>query len=231
MLQASLRVGNSDSPLEREADEVAGRIVGQGQGPASLAAPAAIARSVSESTGADVGAGRQAGTAPAEALGALEGGGAPLPDSERAYFEPRLGHSFAGVRIHTGAGTGAAATRLGARAFTHGSDVAFAPGEYAPQSERGRRLLAHELVHVVQQSQRATSDVQRDLATPPPVVAPAAQPDLTPEQIQSALRFNQQRFDRDPHPPHPGPGGHRAHRRAGPRTTWWRSPQSRGSTG
>ena len=100
------------------------------------------------------------------------------------------------MRIHTGAGTEAAATRLGARAFTHGSDVAFAPGEYAPQSERGRRLLAHELVHVVQQSQRATSDVQRDLATPPPVVAPAAQPDLTPEQIQSALRFNQQRFDR-----------------------------------
>ena len=144
-----------------------------------------------------MGSGREAGAAPApaETLGALEGGGAPLPDSERAYFEPRLGHSFAGVRVHTGAGAAAAATRLGARAFTHGSDVAFASGEYAPQTEGGRRLLAHELVHVVQQSQRATSDVQRDLATPPPEVAPAAQPDLTPEQIQSALRFNQQRFD------------------------------------
>ncbi len=52
LLQASLRVGGPDTPLEREAEEIAGRVVGQGMAPASLAAPAAIARSVAGTAGA-----------------------------------------------------------------------------------------------------------------------------------------------------------------------------------
>jgi hypothetical protein len=135
------------------------------------------------------------GAAADAGIRSLAGGGTPLPVGERSFFESRLGHSFAGVRVHTGTDAAAAARGLGARAFTRGRDIAFAPGEYAPGTGGGRRLLAHELVHVVQQSQRATPEVQRDLATPPPAVVPAAQPDLTPDQIQAALRFNRARYD------------------------------------
>src|SRR5215210_4391117 len=78
-------------------------------------------------------------------------GGVPLDPASRAFFEPRFGHSFGDVRVHTGSEAEAAAAAIQARAFTLGRNVAFAAGEYDPQSEGGRSLLAHELVHVVQQ--------------------------------------------------------------------------------
>jgi hypothetical protein len=80
------------------------------------------------------------------------GGGASLPAVEREYFESRLGYDLGGVRVHTGSDAGHAAAAIDARAFTSGSDVFFARGEYAPGSSSGRQLLAHELTHVVQQS-------------------------------------------------------------------------------
>lgn len=83
---------------------------------------------------------------------ALRGGGRPLSGTERAFFEPRFGHDFGGVRLHTG-GSAAAATRvLQARAFTLGGEVFFGSAQYAPETPRGKRLLAHELTHVVQQT-------------------------------------------------------------------------------
>ncbi|MBV8516085.1 MAG: DUF4157 domain-containing protein [Acidobacteria bacterium] len=73
--------------------------------------------------------------------------GQPLPADVRQRMEDALGASFADVRVHTGT----AAQTLGATAFTHGSNIHFAPGQYDPHSPRGRQLLAHELTHVVQQ--------------------------------------------------------------------------------
>jgi hypothetical protein len=75
----------------------------------------------------------------------------PLPEAVRKDCEARLGHDFRRVRIHAGDEAGELAERLGARAFTLGAHVAFAPGEYAPATAAGRRLLAHELTHVAQQ--------------------------------------------------------------------------------
>lgn len=76
----------------------------------------------------------------------------PLPDAERSYFEGALQHDFSDVRVHTGAPAAAAASARGAKAYTDGSDIAFAAGRYAPGTPSGRELLAHELVHVAQQS-------------------------------------------------------------------------------
>ncbi|HEX6938800.1 MAG TPA: DUF4157 domain-containing protein [Longimicrobiales bacterium] len=87
----------------------------------------------------------------AEWIRSGRGGGAPLDGAQRAFFEPRFGYDFRDVRIHTDAAAGAAALGLGARAFTFGRDIAFAPGEYEPGTREGRKLLAHELTHVVQQ--------------------------------------------------------------------------------
>ena len=78
-------------------------------------------------------------------------GGTPLPTDLRAYFEPRFGHDFSQVRIHTDAEGSKAARSVQARAYTYGSDVVFGAGEYAPATPQGRRLLAHELTHVIQQ--------------------------------------------------------------------------------
>jgi len=68
------------------------------------------------------------------------------------FFESRLGHDFAKVRIHADGRAAASARAVGALAFTVGHDVVFADGQYAPRSTAGQKLLAHELAHVVQQS-------------------------------------------------------------------------------
>lgn len=82
---------------------------------------------------------------------AMKGGGQPLPKSTRSYFEPRFGRDFSNVRLHQGVRAGDLARQLRARAFTVGADIAFAHGQYTSGSAADRRLLAHELVHVVQQ--------------------------------------------------------------------------------
>ena len=78
--------------------------------------------------------------------------GHALDASSRAYFEPRFGRDLAGVRIHSDARAAASARSVNALAYTSGQHIAFAAGAYAPTSAAGRRLLAHELTHTVQQS-------------------------------------------------------------------------------
>jgi len=79
------------------------------------------------------------------------GTGTPLPASERAYFEPRFGLDFSRVSVHTDARAAESARSLGAAAYTLGQDVVFAEGRYAPGTGEGRRLMAHELAHTIQQ--------------------------------------------------------------------------------
>lgn len=71
---------------------------------------------------------------------------------------------FSRVRVHTGSTAAAAADQIGARAYTVGSDIAFAAGQYRPGTAAGRRLLVHELVHVMQQARMASGYVQLDQA-------------------------------------------------------------------
>lgn len=78
--------------------------------------------------------------------------GHPLDSATRSFMEPRFGHDFSRVRVHTDARASQSAQRINASAYTVGSDIAFASGQYTPSSTRGRWLLAHELTHVIQQS-------------------------------------------------------------------------------
>jgi len=78
--------------------------------------------------------------------------GQPLPDSLRTSLEPHFGRDFGGVRIHTGGEADDLSRQLGARAFTTGHDIFFREGEYQPQSDDGKGLIAHEITHVVQQN-------------------------------------------------------------------------------
>jgi hypothetical protein len=88
----------------------------------------------------------------AGAMPPLHAGGSPLSGQERAFFEPRLGHDLSHVRIHDDATAAESARALHAHAYSTRNHIVFASGRYSPQSTEGRRLLAHELVHVVQQS-------------------------------------------------------------------------------
>jgi hypothetical protein len=81
------------------------------------------------------------------------GGGSPLPADTRAGMESAFGASFDHVRVHTDDRASKSAEAVGAHAYTVGSDVVFRSGQYNPSTPTGQRTIAHELAHVVQQSQ------------------------------------------------------------------------------
>jgi hypothetical protein len=81
----------------------------------------------------------------------LRSPGQPLEGTDRAAMESRFGYDFSQVRVHTGGPAASSARSLDALAYTLGSNIVFGQGRYAPATEAGRRLLAHELTHVIQQ--------------------------------------------------------------------------------
>jgi hypothetical protein len=89
-------------------------------------------------------------TVPAIVSEVLATGGAPLESTTRAFMEPRFGHDFSGVRVHTDERAAKSANAMQARAYTVGPSIVFAQGAFAPRSLEGQRLMAHELTHVVQ---------------------------------------------------------------------------------
>jgi outer membrane protein OmpA-like peptidoglycan-associated protein len=82
------------------------------------------------------------------------GKGSPLPKPPRSFFESRFGYDFTQVRIHTDARATDSANALNAKAFTLGHNIVFRQGQYDPQTTVGKKLIAHELTHVIQQARR-----------------------------------------------------------------------------
>lgn len=97
----------------------------------------------------------------------LDSAGQPLDGATRSFMESRFGHDFSGVRVHTDARAQESARAVNALAYTVGRDVVFGSGQYAPRTKEGRRLIAHELTHTLQQS--SANALQRESLT----VAPA----------------------------------------------------------
>ncbi|HRB05634.1 MAG TPA: DUF4157 domain-containing protein [Niabella sp.] len=84
-------------------------------------------------------------------VGSLNTSGQPLTKETRNFYEPRLGYDFGKVKIHNDTSAAQSAQSINALAYTHGNNIVFNTGKYAPQSHAGKRLLGHELVHVMQQ--------------------------------------------------------------------------------
>lgn len=84
---------------------------------------------------------------------ALDGAGQPLDSATRSYMEARFGRDFSAVRIHTDSRAATSADAVAAFAYTAGEHIVFAAQRYSPHTPQGRHLLAHELAHVVQQTQ------------------------------------------------------------------------------
>jgi len=110
----------------------------------------------------------------------VRGAGRPLSASERTFFEPRFGADFESVRVHSDARAAYAARSVDARAFTVGVDVVFGGGEYSTGTSSGRRLLAHELAHVVQQN--GGRNVRLKKATPVPMSPTIEEPYIQREE-------------------------------------------------
>ncbi len=133
-IQMKSVVARANDPLERQADAVADRAAHHS---APVGTPAAAP---------------DLSTALAANLDGSASRGDPLPEREQGYFAPHVGRSLRDVRVHADGEAANLADALGAEAFTRGRDVYFAAGRYEPHTSAGRRLLAHELAHVGQQS-------------------------------------------------------------------------------
>lgn len=146
----------------------------------------------------------------------LRSPGQPLDPATRAFFEPRFGADFSSVRVHTGPRAAESARSVNALAYTTGTDIVFASGQYNPHSARGHRLLAHELAHTVQQLgvgrtppapvRRAPADGQLNVRSVAPVAGVSApSPQVPPD------RFGEQTTDTgqltQPEQPKPTPVG------------------------
>ncbi len=181
-----LLVGGARDLAEAKADRMVAQVMSCG---ATAVAPAAGGGTLwREAASPVVAPGASAAPAPAGAARdvAALGAGQPLSADERGWFEPRLGADLSAVRVHEGATADRAARGLGARAFTAGTDVAFAEGARQPAT------MAHELAHVV--TEGGAGALRRDLAIEPANPGAVAAV-LTDQQRKDALDHNQRRFE------------------------------------
>jgi len=162
-LQAKLSISNPQDEYEQEADRVATEVMRVSEPDVLSHEPqiAGLLRMCSGCTEAitrsqhgqepDDGIAQRVSTGIDGAIADLKNGGRPLPGDVRRFFESRFGRDFGAVRIHTDARSAELSRAINAAAFTAGADLVFGAGHYQPDSIEGRRLLAHELAHVVQQ--------------------------------------------------------------------------------
>ncbi|MCU1502181.1 MAG: hypothetical protein JWM12_1535 [Ilumatobacteraceae bacterium] len=162
---SDIRIGDAADVHEHEADRTAARVVGTADtGVAPDPAPLRVQRVTT--TAADTSVAGHA-TAPAIVHDTLHAPGQGLDASALAFFEPRFGRDLSGVRVHTGGAAAESAHAVHAHAYTVGHHIVFATGRYQPGSSDGRRLLAHELTHVLQQDGAAGArTLQRDCDDP-----------------------------------------------------------------
>lgn len=181
-LQAKLTVGAANDPLEHEADAVADKVMRMADPALAVSAsPPRISRKCAAceeeaATGLqrrDSGAAWQGDAAPPVVHDTLRSPGRPLDPAARRFFEPRFGRDLGAVRVHDDPPAAVSALSVGAAAYTVGSQIVFGAGRYQPASDEGRRLIAHELTHTIQQGadtslRRAPCRSAADCAAPTP---------------------------------------------------------------
>ncbi|MGH6872652.1 MAG: eCIS core domain-containing protein [Rhizomicrobium sp.] len=157
-IQPKLTLGRANDAFEREADGIAQRATQMPApkiegGPTDDRPVPPFQVTPAPQTGSVA--------APPSVRTVLAAPGRPLDDATRSYMEPRLGSDLSHVRVHTGSEASESARAMMARAYTAGPDIVFAQGRYAPGDAEGRKLLAHELTHTLQQAGAAQPVIQR----------------------------------------------------------------------
>jgi Domain of unknown function (DUF4157) len=136
---------------EVEADSVADRVIG-------MKAPLLSRHNPAAAESADT----------SSYTNSLSSAGSALSSSVREFFEPRFGYDFSRVRIHDDSFANESARQLHARAYTIGNNIVFNRNQFAPSSDDGKKLLAHELVHVMQHSSSKSAAIQKKEIPGPP---------------------------------------------------------------
>jgi hypothetical protein len=176
IIQRKLVVGQTNDPLEREMDRATEQVVQMLAAPlATIRAPTQISRKCSACEDEDkkalqtksVGPGRPIAGVPSMVHEVLRSPGEPLEPATRIFMEARSGQDFGRVRVHTDSRANASASAVAARAYTVGHHVVFGEGQFAPGTAEGRRLIAHELMHVMQQRE-STVGLSPKLTIAPP---------------------------------------------------------------
>jgi peptidoglycan hydrolase-like protein with peptidoglycan-binding domain len=221
LIQAKLKISQPGDEYEREADRVADNVLrspepetiglsriqqvtSERREESPLQRMPEEKRQAFEEEEQTIHAKEQPGTAPAASsendsqIEVLPDRGKPLPEAVRAYFEPRFGLDFSEVRVHEGAQAAESAQAINARAYTTGEDIVFGSGEYAPGTTEGKRLLAHELTHVVQQGKARRNKLAHNSHNTIHQTSTrqvSRQGFLTPAQETAAIDFNNARYD------------------------------------
>jgi Domain of unknown function (DUF4157) len=165
IIQPKLMVNAPNDVYEQEADAVADRVMRMPLvSSKSIGTQGMLASSVQRKCAhweeekkkpimrkAESGGGFETSPAFASQLSNTRGGGQAMPRETKSFMESRFGQDFSHVRLHTGGIAADMSADIQAKAFTHGSDIYFNQGEFAPNTEGGQKLLAHELTHVIQQ--------------------------------------------------------------------------------
>ena len=186
------RLSHPAGTHEREADRLADQVMRLPSAslPHASSLGSALPDLRGERVGLDAATDARTREVPAIVRDALSSSGHPLPPAARAALEPRFGHDLGRVRLHADGRAAASAAALGAAAYTVGSDIVFGAGAASLDTTAGRRLLAHELVHVVQQTggqhrtlagsprPPITGDRSGRIARQPKPAQPAAPPTL-----------------------------------------------------
>ena len=158
-LQKKLSIGASNDPLEQEADRIADQVLAGSANSKVSKVPPRIQRFTGQSS-------REVDTVPVSVDRVLAGSGSPLDTALQQDMGQRFGHDFSQVRVHTGLAAEQSARDVHAHAYTVGHNIVFGAGGFAPRSHEGRKLLAHELTHVVQMEQ-APTQIKRKIRSDP----------------------------------------------------------------
>jgi hypothetical protein len=172
-IQTKLTINQPGDIYEQEADRIADQVLGTPAHPAISVTPPSIQRFSEPLTGQSKG---QLSTAPRSVDQVLASPGSPLEPALRQDMEQRFGHDFSRVRVHSDPAAAHSAREVNANAYTVGYNIVFGAGRFAPGTNEGRHLLAHELTHIVQQNREQS---RRQHQTETGLTGPLVQRDVT----------------------------------------------------
>jgi hypothetical protein len=151
------QLNDADSyPYEQEADAMSDKVIGM-KTPSTeqtFFSPPVMQRKESNNDTTEV-------TPETESYLSSLSGGKTLGNEEKSFFEPRMGYDFSGVKIHTDSTANESAKNINALAYTHGNNIVFGSNQYQPDTNEGKKLLAHELTHIMQQNEGKMDVTQR----------------------------------------------------------------------
>ncbi|USH01701.1 DUF4157 domain-containing protein [Grimontia kaedaensis] len=195
----SLMIATGHDQFEQEADRMANNVVSMSQPLVSprhnigqVARSGTVHRSASLPITNFSSSAARSTEAPDIVHQALGEKGRPLDNETQSFMSSRFGYNFSSVRVHTSRLAGLSAEAIGANAYTSGNHIVFSPQQYAPGTDVGKRLIAHELTHVIQQQNASatTGKIQKQAnnksASPKTSPAPVCGPDVT-QQVKNAV--------------------------------------------